>query len=111
MTLSPPDDRNTASSISILDDRLWKCHGAVVSIIYVETGWAELGQVIRKHRLAAGLSQEQLAERSGLHWTYVSQIESGKRNLSVNVLRRIAGALETPASTLIADAESESPHN
>lgn len=76
-------------------------------MVYVETEWAELGQVIRKHRLAAGLSQEQLAERSGLHWTYVSQIESGKRNLSVDVLRRIARALKTPASKLMAEAEAE----
>lgn len=97
-------------AVSSLDGRLWKCHDSVISIIYVETGWAELGRVIRKRRLAARLSQEQLAERSELHWTYISQIESGNRNLSVSVLRWIARALEIPTSKLIAEAEAEPPY-
>lgn len=64
-----------------------------------------LGHVIRKHRMAAGLSQEMLAERSGLHWTYVSQVERGKRNISVEALRRIGSALDISASTLLSEAE------
>ncbi len=67
----------------------------------------ELGQVIRKHRLAAGLSQEGLAERSDLHWTYVSQVERGRRNVSVDALRRLAVALGVPASRLLWEAEEE----
>lgn len=74
----------------------------------METAWTELGQVIREVRVAAGLTQEELAERSGLHWTYVSQIETGKRNLSVSVLRRIGHALDVPASRLLAEAETRS---
>ena len=64
-----------------------------------------LGRVIRNHRLAAGLSQEGLAERSGLHWTYVSQVERGKRNVSVAALRRIGAALGVPGWQLVREAD------
>lgn len=67
-----------------------------------------MGQVIGERRVAAGLTQEELAERGGLHWTYVSQIETGKRNPSFNVLRRIGKALGVPASQLLVEAEAES---
>lgn len=63
-----------------------------------------LGRTIRAHRLACGLSQEQLAEASQLHWTYISQIERGKRNLTVDALVRIAGALGLPAWRLLQEA-------
>ena len=68
-----------------------------------------LGRVIRKHRLAAGLSQEGLAERSGLHWTYVSQVERGRRNVSVGALRRIGAALGVPGWRLLREAEEGEP--
>ena len=71
----------------------------------MERGWAELGEIIRKYRKAKGLTQEQLAERAGSHWTYISEIENGHRNPGVDVLRRIAGGLEISLSKLIADAE------
>ncbi len=48
---------------------------------------------MRKLRTAAGLSQEQLAERAGLHWTYISGIERGRRNPGLNNLGRLATAL------------------
>ena len=56
----------------------------------MERGWAELGRVIRAHRRRAGLTQEQLAERSGSHWTYINEIENGRRNPGVGVLSRAA---------------------
>lgn len=74
----------------------------------MDTGWAELGEAIRRHRRAAGLSQERLAERSGLHWTYISEIETSKVNPTVNVLRRIADALGVRTSQLVAEAEDAS---
>lgn len=71
-------------------------------------GWIELGAVIRNHRKGTGLTQEQLAERAGSHWTYISEIENGHRNPSINLLRRIAHGLEVSLADLIAGAEQES---
>lgn len=52
-----------------------------------------LGQLVRQHRLAAELTQEGLAELSGLHWSYVSDVERGRRNPTYRVLRQLARAL------------------
>jgi transcriptional regulator with XRE-family HTH domain len=52
-----------------------------------------LGQTVAKYRQAKGLSQEALAEKAGLHRTYISGIERGIRNPSVKNIKLIAGAL------------------
>ena len=52
-------------------------------------------------RAARGWSQEDLAEASGLHRTYVSGLERCVRNPTILVLERLAKALRTPASALI----------
>jgi transcriptional regulator with XRE-family HTH domain len=74
----------------------------------VERGWPELGEAIRRARRAAGLSQEQLADESGVHWTYLSEIETSKVSPSISVLRRIADALGVRASQLVREAEDAS---
>ena len=51
------------------------------------------GQVVRKIRLEQEISQEELADRCGLHRTYISDIELGKRNLSLENIERIAISL------------------
>ena len=51
------------------------------------------GQAVRKIRLAQEISQEELADRCGLHRTYISDIELGKRNLSLENIERIAISL------------------
>jgi transcriptional regulator with XRE-family HTH domain len=71
----------------------------------MDKGWAELGVVIRRYRTAGRLTQEQLAERSDSHWTYISEIENGHRNPGIDLLRRIANGLGVPLSRLIAEAE------
>lgn len=61
----------------------------------------QLGQTVRKRRLALGLSQEGLAEKADLHWTYVGGIERGERNVSLLNIVKIAHALGiTPARLL-----------
>lgn len=60
-----------------------------------------LGTQIRKERLALGLSQESLAERADLHWTYVGGIERGERNVSLLNIVKIARALKTSPSDLL----------
>ena len=51
------------------------------------------GQAVRKIRRDQGISQEELAERCGLHRTYISDVELGKRNVSLENIERIAISL------------------
>ncbi len=51
-----------------------------------------LGTVLRGFRERAGLSQEALADRAGLHRTYVGGVERGERNVSFLTLARILKA-------------------
>lgn len=53
----------------------------------------QLGERIRAHRHALGISQEALADRSGLHWTFVGQVERGQRNLNLHNLLKFAAGL------------------
>jgi transcriptional regulator with XRE-family HTH domain len=66
-----------------------------------------LGDAIRRRRLELGMSQEQYAERCGLHRTYVGAIERGERNLSFSNLVRLAHALGIQPSALLMLAERE----
>jgi two-component system response regulator len=59
-----------------------------------------LGVAIKTERSVLGISQEQLAERAGLHRTYVSDVERGMRNPSIATVERLAEALELPISAL-----------
>jgi len=61
----------------------------------------KLGANIRKYRDALGLSQEELADRCGLHRTYVGSVERGERNVSLENIVLLARALnEAPAALL-----------
>ena len=60
-----------------------------------------VGQNIRKHRIDKGLSQEELAFESGLHRTYISSLERGKRNATIIVVGQIADALKIKPSQLL----------
>ena len=63
------------------------------------------GQAVRKLRLEQKLSQEELAERCDLHRTYISDIELGKRNVSLENIERIATALERSLSDFFKEVE------
>lgn len=60
-----------------------------------------VGAAIREFRQAAGLSQDELADRMDLSTPYVSMLESGKRYPSIEMLIRIALALQVQPGALL----------
>ena len=58
------------------------------------------GKAIRRRRRELDLSQEELAERAELHRTYVSDIERGDRNPSLENIEKLAKALNIKVSAL-----------
>lgn len=52
-----------------------------------------LGRAVKQIRIARGLTQEQVSAASGLHPTYISDIERGARNPSWDVMARLAGGI------------------
>jgi transcriptional regulator with XRE-family HTH domain len=55
---------------------------------------------VKKRRYEIGISQEALAERAGLHRTYVADIERGARNVAIENIEKLAAALEISISEL-----------
>ncbi|WP_081877909.1 helix-turn-helix domain-containing protein [Nocardia brasiliensis] len=60
--------------------------------------WAEIGDRVRESRLAAGMSQGDLAQQIGLERSKVAKIESGSRQINAIELTRLASALRVPLS-------------
>ena len=59
------------------------------------------GETVRRLRESEGISQEELADRCGLHRTYVGSVERGERNVSLANIVRLAKALKTFPSALL----------
>jgi len=64
----------------------------------------QFGTAVRNRRLAVGMSQEKLAERAGLHPTYIGMVERGVRNATLDVAARIAKALKVELPKLIEES-------
>jgi transcriptional regulator with XRE-family HTH domain len=65
----------------------------------------QFGAAVRLRRNHLGISQEELAGRAGLHRTYISDVERGARNVSLESIHRLADALAVPAATLFPHPE------
>jgi transcriptional regulator with XRE-family HTH domain len=65
------------------------------------------GRTVRRLRENRGLSQEKLAELAGIHRTYIGDVERGTRNIALVNMTKIAKALGTSFSRLIAEMEKE----
>jgi len=67
-----------------------------------DTPLQRFGATLRQYRQQQRLSQPALTARTGIRHRYISQIEQGRRNISVLMLLRLAHALEIPAACLLA---------
>ena len=61
----------------------------------------KFGEQLRTIRERTGISQEKLAALAGLHRTYISSVERGKRNISLVNIRQIADALDVDMAALM----------
>ena len=68
-----------------------------------------VGKNVRRHRISAALTQEELAFRAGMDRTYLSDIERGRGNPSVIMLEALGGVLSVhPAAFLLSDGDAVS---
>jgi transcriptional regulator with XRE-family HTH domain len=58
-----------------------------------------IGDHLKQLRVQSGMSQEALAEKSGLHRTYIGACERGERNITIINLNRLCQALNTNLAT------------
>jgi transcriptional regulator with XRE-family HTH domain len=56
---------------------------------------------VRRRRLELSLSQEELAERAGVHRTYVGMLERGEKNVTIYNIERLARALDLESWELL----------
>lgn len=64
------------------------------------------GQTVRRLRLSKNISQEKFADMCNLHRTYISDIELGKRNVSLENIEKMAKALDIHISDLFKEVEN-----
>ena len=70
-----------------------------------------LGKRVHELRAVKKWSQEEFAHISGLHRTYIGQIERGEKNISFNNLLKVAGVLGVTLSALLEGLEQGSAAN
>lgn len=62
---------------------------------------AEFGARVRRRREELGKSQEQLAADSRIHWSFLGQVERGRRNLTFHNILKVAEALHVDPGDLM----------
>ncbi|MDE3098094.1 MAG: helix-turn-helix transcriptional regulator [Verrucomicrobiota bacterium] len=68
---------------------------------------AALGRYIRQLREQANLTQDRLARKTGISYQYLSSLENGRENFSIDVLAALAKSLDAPVQQLVAGAFAE----
>jgi DNA-binding XRE family transcriptional regulator len=69
-------------------------------------GVSHLGKTVRQWRIAAGLTQTAVAKQSGLNRSYLSHLESGRRNPTLATLERLAKTLKVTPGTFFEDVSA-----
>lgn len=67
----------------------------------------KFGSAIKTERRRRAWSQEELAHRSGLHRTYITDVERGVRNMTVETITKLSNALGVSMTELISKAERD----
>ena len=74
---------------------------------YMKVDYVKLGKKVRYYREKAGLSQIQLAELIDISRPYISQVENGVFNVSLEIIVSIASVLKVPIGKLLKDSLDE----
>lgn len=77
-----------------------------MSYIYKEYN-KKIGNTVFKMRKKRKISQEQLSELANIHRTYLSDVEGGKRNITITVLKKIVDGLDLDMSSFFKMVEQE----
>lgn len=67
------------------------------------------GENLRLERMQQGLTLEDIADRSGMTWSYISHIERGMRNVSIDNMAALAAAVGRPLRDLLVEPAGEEP--
>lgn len=70
----------------------------------------DVGRKLRNYRQKRKMTQEDLAEKAELHYTYIGQVERGEKNLTLMSLEKILNALEVSFVELFEDVETQPKH-
>ena len=73
----------------------------------IDLSEADIARALQRLRKARGISQETLADESGYHRTYISQLERGLKSPSLRTLGSLARVFGLTASNLVAEIERE----
>jgi transcriptional regulator with XRE-family HTH domain len=66
-----------------------------------------IGERVRNFRKKLGLSQEELAHRASLHFTYIGQLERGEKNATIESMSKVANALEITLEELFRNTQTK----
>lgn len=86
------------------------CLGMVAFGGSQESVTLRFGRALRARRIELGISQLTLSERTGIHATYISEVEGGKKNPSLSKLEAFCFGLELPVSRLFAEYGADHPY-
>ena len=71
----------------------------------IESIMITFGRNVQSARQALGISQEELADRAGLHRTYIGMVERAERSISLQNAKKIADALNVTLDNLLNDGK------
>jgi transcriptional regulator with XRE-family HTH domain len=66
-----------------------------------------IGERIRNYRKEFGLTQEELAEKAGLHFTYIGKVERNEKSMTIETLIKITDALEITVEELFRHSQPD----